>query len=80
MKKEATSFRRGSSLAKDHRHTYNCIWGRSKFYQNSHSIVDNITEIYVGHSVVDNVLRLGNTTFIDTGAVFNTDKLTIIKL
>jgi serine/threonine protein phosphatase 1 len=53
---------------------HDCIWGRDKFKSKDPKIrnasCDGIDRLFVGHTVVPEPLRLGNVTYMDTGAVF----------
>lgn len=55
------------------------LWDRERFERKIVSIIDNITKVYVGHTIVPTPIILGNTNYIDTGA-FSTGKLTVIQL
>jgi serine/threonine protein phosphatase 1 len=56
-----------------------CIWYRTRFNCNITSLVDNVAQIYVGHTPTLEPKQLGNVNYIDTGAVFG-NKLTIIQI
>lgn len=43
-----------------------CMFSRSKFEHNDKTRIDNIRAVIVGHQPVENVLKLGNTYYIDT--------------
>jgi serine/threonine protein phosphatase 1 len=56
------------------------VWARKLVYQPScYPNIENIDRVYLGHTVLPNVKKVGNCYFIDTGAVF-TSNLTILKL
>ena len=56
-----------------------CLWNRDRIRNNDETVIQNITRIYHGHSVVPAVRKLGNRVYIDTGAVFDRG-LTIVRL
>jgi serine/threonine protein phosphatase 1 len=41
--------------------------------------VEGVAAVYVGHTPVQEVTKLGNVVYIDTGAVW-TSKLTLIQI
>lgn len=43
-----------------------CIWGRSKIKAKDESVIKGIYKVYVGHTIVDNPITLGNVEYIDT--------------
>jgi serine/threonine protein phosphatase 1 len=55
------------------------LWARSKINRMDESLIPNVDKIFVGHTSIVNPLVLGNTHYIDTGAVW-TGKLTIVEL
>lgn len=55
------------------------LWGRTRIEKNLQNIVTNIDEIYCGHTVVKEPVKLGNHNYIDTGA-FHYNNLTILKI
>lgn len=56
-------------------------WSRTKIQHGDSTPVTGIDHVYVGHTVVDELITLGNTTYIDTGHVFDKSKqLAIIQL
>jgi len=56
------------------------LWGRTKIRGQDTQEVNNVTHTFHGHTVVDSPVRLGNSTFLDTGACYRDDRpLTIIK-
>lgn len=57
----------------------NCLWSRNRIQNKDDSIVENVHMIYVGHTPVKNPVVLGNTVYIDTGAVFGRE-LTILEI
>jgi serine/threonine protein phosphatase 1 len=59
--------------------TASCLWSRDRVSFNDNSVIDGISRIYVGHTPVEKPVTLGNTTYIDTGAVFGYG-LTVIEI
>ena len=55
------------------------LWGRD-WIKNESTIVNNIEHTYHGHTPVKEPITIGNSTFIDTGAVFKGGKLTCLEL
>lgn len=47
------------------------LWGRTRLTYDIKHQVEGIGRIYVGHTVQDNIRKLGNVVAIDTGAVFD---------
>lgn len=60
-----------------------CIWSRRVVKKDTYHVKD-IDNVFLGHTVVEDIKQVGNCTFLDTGAVFRSDnnnyKLTILKL
>lgn len=54
-------------------------WGRSRYTSMTlmPQLVKNIDRIYVGHTIVDEVIDLGNIRYIDTGGFSYDGKLTV---
>lgn len=59
----------------------NALWGRGRIrnYSNHYDIVENINEIYLGHTIVKEYTKIDNCHYIDVGSSF-TSKLCIIKV
>lgn len=65
-----------------------CLWSRGVIdkYQNYgyEPIIAQIGNVFLGHTVLPEVIQVGNCTFLDTGGVFqksdNTYKLSIVNL
>lgn len=59
----------------------NALWGRGRIrnYSNQYDIVDNIDEIYLGHTIVKEHTQIDNCHYIDVGSSF-TSKLCIVKV
>ena len=65
-----------------------CLWSRGVIdkYQNYgyEPIIAQIDNVFLGHTVLPEVIQVGNCTFLDTGGVFqksdNTYKLSIVNL
>lgn len=70
------------SLYKDNEDYFNqvAMWSRSKISHKDKSTVVGLHKLYCGHTVVDDVVELGNVVYIDTGAVFSDGKLTILEV
>ena len=59
----------------------NALWGRGRIRQQSadYDKVENIDEIYLGHTIVKEPTRIDNCHYIDVGSSF-TKKLCIVKV
>ncbi len=59
----------------------NALWGRGRIrnYSNQYDIVDNIDEVYLGHTIVKEHTKIDNCHYIDVGSSF-TKKLCIVKI
>lgn len=59
----------------------NVLWGRGRIrnYSDKYDIVENIDEIYLGHTIVKEQTQIDNCHYIDVGSSF-TKKLCIIKV
>jgi serine/threonine protein phosphatase 1 len=56
------------------------LWGRSRIKNSKdYGTVKNIDEVYLGHTVVENITQRNNCFYIDTGA-FQTNRLSLVKL
>lgn len=55
-------------------------WSRGKVRNGDETPVANINRVYVGHTVVERPLVLGNVHYIDTGHVYNGTRFTIVEL
>lgn len=56
------------------------LYARSKIESQDEVSIQGIDQIYVGHSTVPSVTRLGNVVYIDTGCSFDDGTLTLIEL
>lgn len=56
-----------------------CLWSRARFENKDNDVIVGVHKVYVGHTPVKEPTTLGNTVYIDTGAVFK-HKMTIIEL
>lgn len=56
-----------------------CLWGRDNINKRKEVFVEGVSQVYVGHSYVEEPVTLENITYLDTGAVF-TGNLTIHKI
>ena len=59
----------------------NALWGRGRIRQHSahYDVVENIDEIYLGHTIVKEHTQIDNCHYIDVGSFF-TKKLCIVKI
>ena len=59
----------------------NALWGRGRIRQQSayYDSVENIDEIYLGHTIVKEPIKVDNCYYIDVGSSF-TKKLCIVKV
>lgn len=66
-----------------------CIWGRSRvrasmktrWSNHDENIINDVDEVFIGHTVIHERKKVGNINFIDTGLVYDSyNKLTIIEL
>ena len=59
----------------------NALWGRGRIrnHSNQYDIVENIDEIYLGHTIVKQHTKIDNCHYIDVGSSF-TKKLCIVKI
>lgn len=59
----------------------NALWGRGRIRQQSahYDNVENIDEIYLGHTIVKEPIKVDNCYYIDVGSSF-TKKLCIVKV
>lgn len=59
----------------------NTLWGRGRIRQYSahYDVVENIDEIYLGHTIVKEHTKIDNCHYIDVGSSF-TKKLCIVKI
>ena len=56
------------------------LYARGKIEQNDQTPIKGIDRIYVGHSTVPSVMRLGNVVYIDTGCAFSDGALSLIDI
>lgn len=56
------------------------LYSRSKFERQDVSFVVGIVSLYVGHTTVPKVTRLGNVIYIDTGCSFSDGVLSIVDV
>lgn len=50
---------------------YKTLWGRTRLESQDQTKVEGIKRVFSGHTVQNNIAKLGNCFFIDTGAVFS---------
>lgn len=55
------------------------IWSRDKIDNNDKTKVKGIDQVYVGHTIVEDIYKLSNVNYIDTGA-FYYGKMELINL
>jgi serine/threonine protein phosphatase 1 len=55
------------------------IWSRTKIQDQDYDRINDIHAVFVGHTVVETPVQLGNVHYIDTGAVFDRE-LTLIDM
>ncbi len=58
---------------------YRMTWGRTRHKINIQTVVKNIDQVIVGHTINENPINLGNVRYIDTGC-FYTDNITVEEL
>jgi serine/threonine protein phosphatase 1 len=56
------------------------LWSRTRIKYRDHSVISDIDEILVGHSVVSAPSTLGNTRYLDTGACYEGGHLTLTDI
>lgn len=50
------------------------LWDRSRAKGEDNSIVEGVDQVFLGHTIADNVRQAGNCFFIDTGAFYNDEQ------
>lgn len=57
------------------------MWGKRRIRSHSdlYDVIENIDEIYLGHTIVKKPTRIDNCYYIDVGSSF-TKKLCIVKI
>jgi len=53
------------------------LWSRTRITKSIDSTIKDIDHVFLGHTPIQDIVTLGNTTYLDTGAVFGM-KLSII--
>lgn len=56
------------------------MWLRKRITEGDSSLVGSIDRIYAGHSIVSEVIALGNTHYVDTGCGFADGRLTLVQV
>ncbi|WHS62282.1 metallophosphoesterase [Pseudomonas sp. G2-4] len=56
------------------------LYAREKIEREDHTSIGGITRLYVGHSTVPSVMRLGNVVYIDTGCSFSDGALSLVEI
>jgi len=57
-----------------------CQWGREKISSMDEKHVSNIDRVFVGHTPVDEPVKLGNVMYIDTAGWHNTGYFTVVRI
>ena len=59
----------------------NALWGRGRIknYSDNYDVVENIDEIYLGHTIVREMTQIDNCYYLDVGSSF-TNKLCLVKI
>ncbi|QHA81903.1 phosphoprotein phosphatase [Pseudomonas mediterranea] len=63
-----------------HRALQTALYARGKIEQQNNDPIRGISRLYVGHSTVSSVTRLGNVVYIDTGCSFHDGALSLVEL
>ena len=56
------------------------IWMRTRITDEDVTPITGIDTVFVGHTSVNEIVELGNTLYLDTGAVFDGGKLTLMQM
>ncbi|SER86822.1 serine/threonine protein phosphatase 1 [Azotobacter beijerinckii] len=64
---------------RDH-HVMEALWRRKRYDEAETRPIAGIERVYVGHTVVDEVLDLGNVRYLDTGGCFEGGRLTLVEI
>lgn len=56
------------------------IWMRTRITNEDVTPITGIDTVFVGHTSVNEIVELGNTLYLDTGAVFDGGKLTLMQM
>lgn len=56
-----------------------CMWNRDRITSHNQALVYGVHQVIVGHTPVEKPIMLGNTLYIDTGAVWGRE-LTVIQI
>lgn len=56
-----------------------CVWSRARITARDETGVNDVAGVFVGHTPVQQPIKLGNVYYIDTGAVFG-KPLTIVQI
>lgn len=60
-----------------------CLWGRTRIKQHNMAIIEGVEKVYIGHTVIQQSVTMGNLHYIDTGATFGDygyGELTILEV
>jgi serine/threonine protein phosphatase 1 len=63
-----------------HRALKIALYARGKIEQQNNDPIRGISRLYVGHSAVSSITRLGNVVYIDTGCCFHDGALSLVEL
>lgn len=64
----------------DSRVALDLLWSRTRISKSDISVCKGIDHVFLGHTPVSSIVKLGNVSFIDTGAVFKDGFLTILDI
>lgn len=67
-------------IAHDERAQMEMLWSRSKIANQSDVSIDGIDRLFVGHTIVDSPVTLGNVHYIDTGGFRPDGAISVFKL
>ncbi|MCP2071498.1 UNVERIFIED_ORG: serine/threonine protein phosphatase 1 [Pseudomonas lini] len=56
------------------------LYAREKIERQDHTPIKGINQLYVGHSTVSSVTRLGNVIYTDTGCSFSDGALSLVEI
>ncbi|WP_406821280.1 metallophosphoesterase [Pseudomonas sp. KnCO4] len=56
------------------------LYSRARIENSQKQIIEGVTQVYVGHTTVREVMSIGNITYLDTGCSFPDGKLSVIDL
>ena len=56
------------------------LWGRKRIRDGKATLVANVDAVLVGHTSNNTLIKLGNVTYLDTGAGFKNGRLTLLEI